>query len=369
MSEKYTIDSVAALLRGDTRLVEESLILDLNGYSMRIRSNHPPLLAQLKRYFSHVPASSRAPDIELVAIEREVIDSGIPFTDWPREPGKSGRKDSYFDLADARVLLKIRTGMLFLQSQSIQIAAGPCLENDNQVINFICSQYMTWLQQNGWLICHASGLEMGGRGVAIAGFSGGGKSTLMLNMLENGQINYLTNDRLFIRSQQSASKQSEVLAQGIPKLPRINPGTIVHNPRLHSLLPPQRRESLLQLPPEALWQLEEKYDVLITSVYGRGRVSTRAPLHAFVILNWDRESDEESRITEIDISQHRELLAAVMKSPGPFYWHGDGHFQQEGRGLIPEAYLDALDGVAIHEVSGKVDFENVQREIAALLRQ
>ena len=61
-----------------------------------------------------------------------------------------------------------------------------------------------------------------GKCLGIAGFSGGGKSTLMLQLLDNDEVSYLTNDRLFIHA-----GSGQIMARGIPKLPRINPGTIV----------------------------------------------------------------------------------------------------------------------------------------------
>jgi HprK-related kinase B len=292
-----------------------------------------------------------------------VLESELSFTDWRREAGKSGRKDSYLDLPQARVIRKVRTGMVFLQSESLRIAAGPCLQHDNQLINFICSQYMTWLQQQGWLICHASGLEIAGRGLGIAGFSGGGKSTLMLNLLENEQFNFLTNDRLFIHS----SGEGTVSARGIPKLPRINPGTIINNKRLHELISQQRRKELLQLPLEELWDLEEKYDVLITPLYGPQRITHVATIEHFVILNWKRHEEEESHVTEIDIQQRQDLLTALMKSPGPFYQQADGHFLDHDSTTDPQRYLQNLDGITFYEVTGRVDFDAVEAQLSKLL--
>ncbi len=362
MSEKHNIASLSRILLADNKVLDESLDLDLGGYTMRIRSNHLPMLDCLAKYFSHVAPATSKPDVEIHVIDREVMDSGLTFTDWAREPGKTGRKDAYFDIPDARLVLKVRTGMLFLQSESLIIAAGPCLQNDNQVINFINSQYMNWLQRNGWLICHASGLEIRGHGVGLAGFSGGGKSTLMLNLLEENSVNYLTNDRLFIRF-----TNNHVLARGIPKLPRINPGTIVHNARLHQLLSRQRREELLQLPAEELWHLEEKYDVHVEQVYGPNRVSTEADLQAFVIINWQRDATEETRVSAVDIAQRRELLAALMKSPGPFYQHADGTFHSDTAAFDEQAYLDVLDSVTIYEVTGQIDFDAAGKQLIELL--
>jgi len=362
MHEEIDLNSLIHILMGDAVVLDESLDLDLDGYTMRIRSNQLPIIEQLAAYFAHVKPGSAEPDVEILAIEREVVDSKLDFIDWAREPGKTGRKDAYFDIPGARVVLKVRTGMLFLQSETALIATGPCLQYDNQVINYINSQYMNWLQHNGWLICHASGLEINGHGVGMAGLSGGGKSTLMLNLLENNHVNYLTNDRLFIRRDNGG-----VLARGIPKLPRINPGTIVHNPRLHGLISSERREELLRLPPEELWVLEEKYDVHVEQVYGSLRVSTEADLKAFVILNWQRDSAQPTQVMPVDIGQRRELLAALMKSPGPFYQYTDGSFHSDSAEFDEQAYLDALHGVTIYEVTGRIDFAEAENQLGHLL--
>ena len=363
MTDHNTINSIAKMLTGDAVLIDQHLDLYLGGFTIRIRSNHKPVLDKLSAYFSHVPPVESKPDIEVIAIEREVMgDCGLAFIDWVREPGKTGRKDAYFDIPDGRVVLKVRTGMLFLQSSSQRIAAGPCLQYDNQLINYINSQYMDWLQHNNWLICHASGLEVNNHAIGLAGLSGGGKSTLMLNLMENDQVNYITNDRLFIRTD-----NNQVSARGIPKLPRINPGTIVHNARLHSLISQQQRQQLLQLPKQELWHLEEKYDVHIEKIYGPNRVTTEAALEAFVILNWQHETDQTTAVTAVDILQRRELLMALMKSPGPFYQHNNGQFHTDNAEFNEQAYLDALQGVTIYEVTGKVDFDIAGKRLSELL--
>ncbi|MEW8430705.1 MAG: HprK-related kinase B, partial [gamma proteobacterium symbiont of Ctena orbiculata] len=219
MVEKWTgiLDAghAAGLLMQGISLAERSLQLATGDCGLVIRSNSLPLLDRLAGYFHHLPKSQIAAPIEVVAIEGGELKTGLPFIDWRREAGKSGRKDAYVDLADGRLVRKVRTGMLFLQSERWRIAAGPCIAHDNQLINFINSQVMNWLQQRQWLICHAAGLLLNGKGIALAGFSGGGKSTLMLHLMEQPESRYLTNDRLFLRRQGVG-----VEAVGIPKLPR-----------------------------------------------------------------------------------------------------------------------------------------------------
>jgi HprK-related kinase B len=347
----YTVESAASALQGAARLCADELYLALGGCILRLRSNSTELLAGLADYFAHVASTAMTPDIDIIAIERAAPELGIDFIDWKREPGKTGRKDSYVDLPGGRLVRKVRTGMVFLQSEGHLIAAGPCRKYDNQVINYINSQYMNWLQNRGWLICHAAGLVSGGKVLGIAGFSGGGKSTLMLQLLDNDAVSYLTNDRLFVHT-----GSGRTLARGIPKLPRINPGTIVHNQKLHSLIPAQQRAALLQLPAGELWELEEKYDVHIDRVYGPGRIVAEAPLAAFLILDWQRDTDEELVVEPADLAANRDLLGALMKSPGPFYQYPDGSLLQDTTALDEAAYLDTLRDIPVYAARGRVDF-------------
>ena len=363
MTNSDKLNSFSKALYNGAELCDQALYLALGECTLCVRSNSAEHIDQLKRYFSHVAGPARDPDIEIVAIEREEPDLGVEFVDWKREPGKTGRKDSYYDFDRGRLVRKVRTGMVFLQSESQRVAAGPCIRYDNQVINFINAQYMNWLQNRGWLICHAAGLVENGRTLGIAGFSGGGKSTLMLHMMENPEISYLTNDRLFIRAETTG-----VEAAGIPKLPRVNPGTIVHNPRLQSLIPAQQRAELLALPKEQLWELEDKYDVLIDQVYGPDRFTVEKPLGAFLVLNWKRDSDEPLKLQQVDLAERRDLLTvAIMKSPGPFYQFADGRFFDDDMPLNEQAYLDTLADIPVYEVSGGIDFEAMASRINELL--
>jgi HprK-related kinase B len=344
--------AVTQLMQGVV-LCEEPLQLSIGECSLVIRSNSQSLLQRLARYFHHLPKHKGVATIEVTAIEGDKLETGLPFIDWRREAGKSGRKDAYVDLADGRLMLKVRTGMVFLQSEQWRIAIGPCKAYDNQLINFINSQVMNWLQQREWLICHAACLILGGHGIGLAGFSGGGKSTLMLHLMEHPTSRYVTNDRLFLRR-----RGVRVEAMGIPKLPRINPGTVVNSARLSPLIDTQRRDELLKLPQQALWELEEKYDVDVEHFYGRNRIDTSTPvaLEAMVILNWSREEGAAVKLTKVDIAQRSELLNAVMKSPGPFFQDVLGEFLSDDEVLKPEPYQALLKSVPVYEVTGKIDF-------------
>ena len=324
---------------------------------LAVRSNSSELLQRLGHYFRHIVVASpkvNAP-VCLTAIQRPALELPIQFQDWQRERGKAGRKDAYYDFAGGRLVHKVRTGMLFLQCTDSPLAAGDCLANDNQVINFINAQFMNWLQQDGYLICHAAAIEVGGSSIAIAAFSGGGKSTTMLRLMDVPGTRFLTNDRLFIRRPSAAA---DVQLTGVPKLPRINPGTIVTNPRLADILPPARHQQMLSLPEQELWNLEEKYDVDVLQTYGSGRIEHRANLGCFLILNWHHTAEPMS-VQAVDLNARRDLLPALMKSPGPFYQQADGQFQTDQVRPDSQHYIDALASAAVYEVSGGVDFDGL----------
>jgi HprK-related kinase B len=349
------IDAITKILLGDSELLPESVCLQLVDYRLSIRSNSVAMLRHLRKYFSHVVTDS-TDDIraELIAVERDAVNTGVEFMDWQREPGKTGRKDAVHDFPGGRLVHKVRTGMLFLQSNSSLIAAGPCLLHDNQVINFINTQFLNWLQNDGYVLCHAAALSRYGRGLAIAGLSGGGKSTLMLKLMEDDATCYVTNDRLLVRKEENA-----IHAIGIPKLPRINPGTIVNNPRLHPLLTEKQRGQLSQMPRDELWQLEQKYDVDIDHLYGANRIQHATELRKFLVLNWQHASAKDVRLEQVDLSARADLLTAIMKPSGPFYIDGEGRFNRDDALPDPALYLAALEGIVVYEASGRIDFERL----------
>ncbi len=352
----HRLEKFARQLLQETEFIPQTLDIKFGECAIRVQSNSDRLIKVLSNYFRHWIQPFEQADIDLMAIESEALKLNAPFQDWQREPGKKGRKDAYYNFDQGRLVHKIRTGMYFLQSANYKIAAGPCIANSNQVINFINSQYMNELQQHDWQICHAAAVVYQGYAYAMAGFSGGGKSTFMLNLLAQPDINYLTNDRLFIRY-----SEEQCFAAGIAKLPRINPGTIVHNPKLHDLISEQQRAKFLQLPKQSLWDLEEKYDVDIEAIYGADRITNNAPLKAFIILNWQHNSQQPCRVDKVDLSERRDLLAAVMKSPGPFYQDEQGQFISDCYLFDESAYLAVLSKICIYEVSGQVDFAVLQR--------
>lgn len=344
--------TIAAALVGDADLNAAGLDLLVGDFPLRIDSNSPRLVEQLADYMQHLPRTPSNDARRMLVVDRDVPEIDLPFADWPREAGKAGRKDAWCDVPGGRLVRKVRTGMLFLQSGTHLVAAGPCLANPNQVINFINAQYMNHLQQQDWLLCHASALCGPGGALAVAGLSGGGKSTLMLHLMEGEGWRFLANDRLLVRREVDGS----VAARGIPKLPRINPGTLVSIPRLRTLAEPEQCERWAALPRARLWELEEKHDVPVTGLYGPDRISQDSVLRELLVLNWQHDVEAPVEVTEVDIAARADLLGAVMKGAGPFGQFADGRCLAPGSAPDPGRYLDALRGVRVCEVTGRIDF-------------
>ena len=85
---------------------------------------------------------------------------------------------------------------------------------------------------------HASGVVRTGSDEAsiFLGNSGSGKSSLALQLIERGGFDYLSNDRVLLKVD-----RDRVHIVGLPKKPRVNPGTLLASPSLASLLSARKR--------------------------------------------------------------------------------------------------------------------------------
>ncbi len=362
--------TVSALELASSLLPTERGLFDLDlsfgDLTVRVLTNSRPLLHRLGRYyeaFHEAPPEAGAEQIVVHALDRDTVRLDLPFQEWPRDPGKTGRKEQWCDVVGGRVVRKVRTGLQYLLAKDLRIAFGKCRENDNQVINFINTQYINHHLHRSCALGHASGVANvdGSRALAIAAGSGGGKSTVALHLMQRG-ARFMTNDRaLFLRAGDGC------LVRGVPKLPRINPGTVLHNRALQPILAPKRRKELKALTTDELWELEEKYDVNINLLFPDADYVPEAALAHLFVLNWDRGSEEPTRLQEVSIEKRPDLLPAVMKSPGPFYMFADGSMPEHPVQPEPADYRTVLDGVRVVEISGGVDFDSVVGELSKLL--
>jgi HprK-related kinase B len=240
--------------------------------------------------------------------------------------------------------------MQFVISTARILAVGDCRQHLNQVINVINARYISHLLQAGGVLCHAAAAVGDKTGVAFAGVSGAGKSTLMLHCVGRG-ARFASNDRLILEDSEP------VRMRGVPKLPRINPGTALSMKELRSILDAERRRELEGWDADALWELEEKYDVDVEAIYGHDRIVHAAPLGAFIVLTWSRKNGTSCRIEQLGIDDDERLIDAICKSPGPFHFDESGQFMSGYEPPSPDAYRAILARVPIYRIDGGVDFE------------
>jgi len=326
------------------------LWLEVGGALVRVRSSSAELCARLSRYFGEVVTEPRgAADVSVSLLEAPSPHFPLTLRDWPREAGKLGLKERYADASDGRLVEKVKSGMRFVLTRHERIAVGPCSLNLSQVVNFVIAQCLAKRLDEGWVLCHAAAVAFDSAGLAIAASSGAGKSTLALHLISAG-ASFVSNDRSLISRRQG---RCELL--GVPKMPRVNPGTLLHNRDLAGQLAPERRAELAALPPRQLWQLEDKHDVMVSEVFGPGRAVYRVPLRALLVLSWAPDASVPARFEPVELAARPDLMGRIMKAAGVF---------QVGGGDVPPAaapdpaaYFRALRGVLVYEATGRIDFD------------
>ena len=323
------------------------LNLRFESWTVRLRTNCRDLIADLIDYYGPFVCKPRKPQATIHAFQTAPLDLNWDWTPKTPDPGKTKVKEAWVDFQGGRAVKKIITGMTFLFGEDIHMAVGPCLENSNQIINFINNRHIQWRLERGCLLGHAAGVAGNGRGLALAGFSGAGKSTLALHIMSRGG-HFVSNDRLMVENSSDGPNMF-----GVAKLPRINPGTALNNPDLALVIPQKDRQRFSRLSTQELWDVEHKYDAHIDQCFGPDKFHLSAPMNGLFILHWSR-SDTPMEACKVNLADRPDLLEAFMKSTGLFYLPIEG---TEKNDPPPKEYIRVLENTSVFELSGGVDFD------------
>jgi HprK-related kinase B len=345
------------LLKGAS--LDHRLDVTFGDVTVTVTANSQALVDKLAVYYRDFLGASGRTTVRVTAIEADPPDFGLPYALKEREPGKTKIKEASIDLPDGRVVKKLLTGLVFLFGHGENFAVGPCLDNDNQLVNFINNRCIELHLKRGALLFHAAGVAEGGAGLVIAGFAGAGKSTLALEIMRHG-TDFVSNDRVMV-SRDAAG----LTMTGVAKMPRVNPGTVLNNPSLAPVMGEEDRKRFAALPVSELWDLEHKYDAFIDECFGPGRFRLACPMAGLVILRWKRDASPMTA-TRVDLGRRRDLMPAFMKDVGLFYEFED---PSEPSLAGQNAYLELLGGLPVLEIDGGVDFHQAALACLDFLRQ
>lgn len=326
---------------------------------VRIRSNKGLLIDRLAEYFGRFLSSRKDYAILIDVFETGSCDIDLDF-DYPQLATNHPQiKDEYFDFSDGRIIRNLASRVSFILTMYRNIAFGPCIDNLNQIVGFINNRYIEFMLARDGLLFHSSGVCHNGYGMAFSGFSGMGKSTLALKMMGYDDINFVSNDRLILMAE-----EDDQYMYGVPKMPRINPGTVVNDDNLKKLLDSREMAEFMGMPKNKLWHWEQKYDAPIDRVYGKRRFKLRSRIRSFVILNWTMDGGSFD-INEIDLTKRMDLFPAFSKGPGLFYFSLVHQYKTPSF----EDYIDGLSGVNIFEIIGGVDFDGAAAVCRGILHE
>ncbi len=332
------------------------LDLDLGGLPAAISTNSAALHAKLAEYLHpFLRDDDHTPLLHIAAIESEPVRLGLKYTQRRPDPGKKV-KEEWVRFLYSRIVHKTKTEMTFFVSAKYNIVAGPCLENWDQVVNYLNFRFLNAKISLGGVLCHASALAVDEAGLMLAGLAGRGKSSLALSMMRDEDVDFISNDRAVITPAEDGP-----FLFGSTKLPRVNPGTIVNNEHLHKLLTPEEFIQFKSIPEKQLWDFEHKYDASIEKCFGPGRQRLAAHLTAIAILTWNRTNDP-AQILPVKLEDNPHLLDALIKQPGIFI-DQDGQNLPDTDFFTHEDYLRTFGDTPVYEIAGGVDFEGAGKEL------
>jgi HprK-related kinase B len=334
-----------------------SLSLRFLDVPIRVLTNDAGVWTALCRYHApYVTTEDLSPAVVVMLIQGDVRVEG-EFRDIARRPGKQAR-EAVREVEGGRLILKRKTGVVMGLWPRSAVACGDLRTHLSQAIDLINACYAKIHLERGYRLLHAAAVSRGGRGAVLTGGRDAGKTTAALHLVEAG-FRFLSSNRLLARPGPAGAD-----ALGYPKQPRVNPGTLLHHPRLVSLLEPKERQALSALPARELWQLKRQRDVDVDAVYAPGTVCLQSRLELLVLLSWTldgagfqvRRLEAEDALARWPL-YHKDLGVLDLDLPGPAAPTADDL----------AAYRELAAQVTVVEVSGRPDFAALVDVVGDLL--
>jgi HprK-related kinase B len=311
--------------------------------TVQVTTNDTDVWTALGRYYApYVTGPTRTPAAQVSLIQGPV-EHTADFVDVPRAP-RQRVKEAVCEGSGGRLILKRQTGVVMGLWPGRAFAAGDLRTHLNQAVNLVNACYAKTVMTRGSVLLHASAVARADRAVVLAGVPGAGKSTAALHLVEAG-LRFVSNDRVL-----AGTDGDVVEVRGYPKQPRVNPGTLLHHPRLVALLGPEERAALGGMDRWALWNLEAKRDVDLDAIYGPGTVRLRARMQALVLLKW-RLDGRGLDVRRLDVDEALAEAAVFEKDLGVFDLDRAPHAP-----AAAARYRGVLRRVPVIAVTGAPDF-------------
>ena len=334
------------------------LQIAFNNFYIDVYTNSLPLNKILTAYFNEFIVEAPQTEVHSTVTVHDASPMSFPYTYRLASPSAPHKpcKHEWVDLSGGRIVHHRITDMHYFIGNGQNCMAGPCLTMKNQVVNFINSRFIKNKVDEGYLLGHASAVELDGHGMIISGNSGAGKSTLALHMLTAG-ANFVSNDRVLI------NKDGAGLFFGTAQQPRINPGTALNNPCLDSILSKQEKHTFQSMSPEQLWATEVKYDALIPTYFGMNKFIPHAPLSAVVIMDWER-INVPMQIQKLSAQSASYFIKHLMKKNDLLFLPKNKNYTDP---MLPD-YIQALHNIPIFVLQGGVNFADATQALLSTLK-
>jgi HprK-related kinase B len=333
-------------------LPAQSLALNFGACTIAVETQEDAILARLRRYFrgfAEEMDGSHRPRTRICVIEEPPAEIDPEMIAW-----SEGSKETFRDVDHSRLIRKVRTGVsIIIQDDtwsSVWTMRGPVGRNFSQLVNLIGSAYGLEIMDRAGAMVHASAVSLGGsRAVAVMGQSGMGKSSVAVRLMEQG-FDYISNDRVVL---EPSLLRPSVLAHGLPKLPRVNPGTLLSGEKTRLLLDVGSRDRYEGLSREQLWQVEDKHDLEVERVLGR-RWLLSGELSVALVLSW-RHDGQGLHLQRLTADQALLELKLVRKTFGVFDLRLISRTES--------ALADTVRRVPVYRVTGKADPARLAQEL------